>query len=307
VPRWRAPREATSRVQVGVGDGEQLHDICASGRQVARGAPAERWGTEARRSGHDDGRVFRRRVGEHKAELVATETIDAVHAPEGPSQVVDQGYELLVSGRVTSGVVDSFEAVEVDGNDAQVELGTSTPGQLAVEIALEGPPIGAPRQRIAESGPLELVGGAATGVDHREVDEASNRSLPRLDRDQTPELHELLDCENRRSDARPPPRRGSDEVAPTLDRHRPAGLVRRAGAGRGGGLRRLARVLSRARCPEEPGAAADDCSKRVEQQLALVGIRTPGSTTVGPAPFPPCLGQRLDRGGAERRVARLVG
>ena len=93
-----------------------------------------------------------------------------------------------VTGRVAGGVVDSLEAVEVDRDDAQVELGTRATGQFAVEVALEGSPVGAPGQRVAERRPLELVSGSTTGVDHREIDQAGDRPLSRFDRDQGPEL-----------------------------------------------------------------------------------------------------------------------
>jgi hypothetical protein len=66
-----------------------------------------------------------------------------------------------------------------------------------VEVAFEGAPVGAPGQRVAERCPLELVGGPATGVDHGEIDEPGDRPLTGFDGDQTPELDELLDDENR--------------------------------------------------------------------------------------------------------------
>ena len=218
-----------------------------------------------------------------------------------------------VTSRVACGVVDSLEAVDVDGDDAQVELGASAAGQFPVEVALEGTPVGAPGQRVAERGPLKLVGGPATGVDHGEVDEARDRPLSGFDSDQAPELDELLDDEDRRPNSRSPPRRRRSKRSPALDRDGRAG-----GVGRGAALSGLGRVRARVRrlsrihiwqthTSEKPRRSARSCSERAKQQLTLVGVCSTRSAPASLAPLPPSLGQRFDRGGFRHHVGQLLG
>jgi len=123
----------------------------------------------------------------------------------------------LVTSCVAGGVVDSLEAVEVDRDGTEVELGARTSGQFPVQVALEGSPVGTPGQWVTEGSPLDLVSGSATGVDHREVDQPRDRPVSRSARDQCSELDELLDNENRQSNSRSPPCRCGGKSSSALD------------------------------------------------------------------------------------------
>lgn len=227
-------------------------------------------GAPRRTAQHDqDGRIVRRGVRQHEAELVPTETVDAVHAAESLSQGVDEEHQLPVPSRVARGVVDSLEAVEIDRDDGQVELGTCATGQLSVDVPFEGAPVGTSGQWVAESCPLELVSGSTTGVDHREVNQSDDRLLSRSYRDQAAELHELFDHENGQANASSPPCRGRGKNAPALDLDCRAGRVPRFDAScevlTSGGLVAVAAIA-------EPGCPLGglDCSNNREKPPAAV-------------------------------------
>jgi len=178
---------------------------------------------------------------------------------------------LTIASRMPVGVVDRLEPVEIDGDNAQVELGTGTARQFTIEVALESPSVGAPGERVGEGRPLQLVGGSAAGVHHRKIDEADHGSLPGLGCHEAAELDKLLDCENRRSDARSPARRRDREVAPAFDRElraAPVATARTAGSLAGGML------AAGIRLPEQARPVACSHPKRAEQELTLVGIGT---------------------------------
>ena len=157
VDRHRAPAAALAAVESGIRLAEELAAVDCQQRHrrdaaregdgplACRGPQAE----VAQSVGSDQG-VRGLRVGQDDGELVTADAEAAVPVAQGVADAVGHADEEAVSGRVTLGVVDDLEVVEVEEQQRDRHLVTAVDLQLPVELLLEGAMVAEAGQAVVE-------------------------------------------------------------------------------------------------------------------------------------------------------------